>query len=55
MNVSMTPVLERLRDQLAAIETVASATLYGSYVRGEFSGNTSDINLAVVVRGAESR
>jgi hypothetical protein len=53
MNTSVTQFLDRLRNQLATIEAVASATLYGSYVRGELRDKTSDINLAVIVRGAD--
>lgn len=51
MNRPVSEPLARLRDQLAAAPIVASATLYGSYVRGELHDEASDINLALVVRG----
>jgi hypothetical protein len=47
----ITDALDRLRTALT--DKVASATLYGSYVRGDFRADASDINLAVVVRGSD--
>ena len=48
--MNTTEALSRLRVRLAACPALASATLYGSYVRGERQRD-SDINLAVVIRG----
>ena len=43
--------LARLHDVFAASEDVESAVLYGSFVRGGFRSEASDINLALAVRG----
>lgn len=42
--------LERLRDALAASGEVDSAVLYGSFVRGGYRAEASNINLALAVR-----
>lgn len=43
--------VERLRGALAECSQVASAALYGSFVRGGFRPDASDVNLVLVVRG----
>lgn len=45
--------LARLAAALAASDDVESAVLYGSFVRGGFRPEASDINLALVVRGED--
>jgi hypothetical protein len=47
----VTEALDRLRTALTG--KVVSATIYGSYVRGDFHADSSDINLAVVTRGSD--
>lgn len=42
--------LARLRDAFAANPDVESAVLYGSFVRGGFRADASDINLALAVK-----
>jgi predicted nucleotidyltransferase len=42
--------LDTLKAALAADKQVASAVMYGSYVRGDYREDASDINLALVVR-----
>lgn len=49
--MSVTEELERLAKRLGACSEVASATLFGSYVRGGFREGTSDIDLALVLHG----
>ena len=46
----ITDAIGRLRGALGERSNVASATLYGSYVRGGFRAGVSDINLALVLR-----
>src|SRR5687767_95638 len=42
--------LVRVRDALAANPDVESAVLYGSFVRGGYRADASDINLALVIK-----
>jgi len=45
--------LARLRDALAASDIVDSAVLYGSFVRGGFRAESSDLDLALAVRSED--
>ena len=47
----VTEAIERLRAALGERSVVSSVALYGSYVRGGYRANVSDINIAVVVNG----